>query len=84
MSTDPMAMAGRHMHVMYPQWGDKGCEYRPDRCEHELGDGCEWCCMRCNVDRHFCGGCGTVVGHTETTCEDCRRTYANAMARTGF
>lgn len=84
MSADPMDMAGIHRDVMYPQWGDKGCEYRPDRCEHGPDDGCEWCCMTCNLDRHFCGGCGTVVGHTDTTCTDCRRTYANVMASTGF
>lgn len=53
------------------QWGDKGCEYRPDKCEHEEDDGCEWCCMRCNYDHHFCPGCGTVTDHKETACPEC-------------
>jgi hypothetical protein len=56
---------------MMPAWGDKGCEYRPDQCAHARDDGCMWCCMRCNTDRHFCPGCGTVSGHQNEPCEDC-------------
>lgn len=55
----------------YGGWGDKGQEYRPDRCQHQLGDGCMWCCQQCNLDHHFCPGCGTVTGHRETACPDC-------------
>lgn len=53
-------------------WGDKGEEYRPDLCEHEAGDGCMWCCQRCNTDRHWCPGCGTVTDHYATECGDCQ------------
>lgn len=51
-------------------WGDKGCEYRPDKCNHESDDGCEWCCMTCNLDRHFCPGCGTVSNHKSNPCDN--------------
>lgn len=60
---------------MLPEWGDKGCERRPDKCDHPADDGCEWCCMRCNVDQHLCPGCGTVVGHNDVACDDCDRLY---------
>lgn len=52
-------------------WGDKGCERRPDKCDHAPNDGCEWCCMHCNTDMHRCGGCGTPTDHKETICPDC-------------
>lgn len=52
-----------------PQWGDKGCEYRPDRCNHGPYNGCEWCCMECNTDTHWCPGCGTVSNHFEELCD---------------
>lgn len=58
------------------EWGDKGCEYAPSKCEHEAGDGCMWCCMRCNTDTHFCPGCGTVSDHKDTLCEECKVFYA--------
>lgn len=57
-------------------WGDKGEEYAPHKCEHEKGEGCMWCCQRCNYDTHMCGGCGTIVGHNETTCPDCKKYYS--------
>lgn len=63
------------MTAMGMSWGDKGCEYRPDRCEHEPDDGCEWCCMRCNTDTHWCPGCGTVSDHRNTPCGDCAAYY---------
>lgn len=50
-------------------WGDKGEEYRPDKCEHASDDGCMWCCQRCNTDTHLCGGCGTVANHKEDPCD---------------
>jgi hypothetical protein len=53
-----------------PEWGDKGCAYRPDKCTHEPDDGCEWCCMTCNLDRHWCPGCGTVSDHKESPCDN--------------
>lgn len=53
------------------QWGDKGADYRPDKCKHAPGDGCEWCCMTCNMDRHWCPGCGTVSDHFNTPCPEC-------------
>lgn len=52
-----------------PEWGDKGCAYRPDLCEHFPGDGCMWCCMDCNLDRHRCPNCGTVSDHHDNLCE---------------
>lgn len=52
-------------------WGDKGEEYRPDRCEHPADDGCMWCCSRCNYDRHWCPGCGAVSDHHNTPCDEC-------------
>lgn len=51
-------------------WGDKGCEYRPDKCKHEKDDGCEWCCMKCNTDTHWCPICGTVANHKEEPCPE--------------
>lgn len=60
-------------------WGDKGEDYwwsytfRPDKCEHDLNDGCEWCCRKCNYDTHRCPGCGTVTDHKETVCDDCEK-----------
>ncbi len=56
-------------------WGDKGCVRDLSKCTHPPGDGCEWCCMTCNTDRHFCRGCGTVVSHLEAVCIDCKRSY---------
>ena len=56
-------------------WGDKGEEYRPDKCEHASDDGCMWCCETCNYDRHYCPGCGTVADHKNTACPDCVVTY---------
>lgn len=57
------------------QWGDKGAEFRPDKCEHPqtVEYGCEWCCMTCNLDRHMCPGCGTITDHKETCCPDCAK-----------
>lgn len=55
---------------MGPQWGDKGCEYRPDKCKHKPGDGCEYCCMDCNLDHHWCPACGTVSDHFNGPCSD--------------
>lgn len=52
-------------------WGDKGEEYRPDKCYHDPEDGCMWCCRHCNYDRHLCLGCGTVVAHGQIACEEC-------------
>lgn len=52
-------------------WGDKGCEYNRDKCQHLLDDGCEWCCMHCNTDTHRCPGCGTVADHKNTPCDEC-------------
>ena len=52
------------------QWGDKGAAYRPDRCSHTVGDGCEWCCMTCNLDRHLCPVCGTISDHKSTPCPE--------------
>lgn len=49
-------------------WGDKGEEYRPDRCEHPEGDGCMWCCRDCNLDRHLCLNCGAITNHQEDPC----------------
>lgn len=51
-------------------WGDRGCESRPDRCDHPPDDGCEWCCMQCNTDTHFCPVCGTVADHKGTPCPE--------------
>lgn len=56
-------------------WGGKGEEYRPDRCTHGPGDGCEWCCRRCNTDTHWCPGCGTVTDHQGTVCPECREAH---------
>jgi hypothetical protein len=53
------------------EWGDKGCEYRPDKCKHESGQGCEWCCIQCNTDTHWCPGCGTVTDHNGLLCIEC-------------
>lgn len=52
------------------QWGDKGCEFRPDRCRHDADEGCEWCCMRCNTDQHRCPACGGVTGHKDEPCDE--------------
>jgi hypothetical protein len=52
-------------------WGDKGEEYRPDCCTHPAGEGCMWCCERCNRDEHRCPGCGTVADHDDRPCQDC-------------
>jgi len=52
-------------------WGDKGEEYRPDKCEHEPDDGCMWCCEECNNDRHYCPDCGTISNHKEEPCNPC-------------
>lgn len=52
-------------------WGGKGEEYRPDKCQHPPGDGCEWCCRQCNLDRHLCPGCGMVTGHGDVICGEC-------------
>lgn len=52
-------------------WGDKGCEHRPDRCQHAPDEGCMWCCMKCNTDTHLCPGCGTPVGHKDISCREC-------------
>lgn len=52
-------------------WGDKGCAYRPDLCDHEPDDGCMYCCMQCNEDRHLCPNCGTISDHRETPCSPC-------------
>lgn len=60
-------------------WGDKGEEFRPDKCEHGPGDGCMWCCRRCNLDRHNCPGCGTLVGHDGKACADCERIHFDAV-----
>lgn len=51
-------------------WGDKGEAYRPDLCDHDPDDGCEWCCRQCNVDQHLCPGCGTVANHKEEPCDE--------------
>lgn len=56
-------------------WGDKGEDYRPDKCDHGIGDGCMWCCRQCNLDRHCCPGCGTVSDHHNTVCPECVVTY---------
>jgi hypothetical protein len=62
--------------VTHPQpSGMRGDLYRPDRCQHDPDDGCQWCCQTCNYDRHFCGGCGTVTGHDGGACPDCVRLY---------
>lgn len=61
------------------QWGDKGCAYRPDKCDHEPDDGCEWCCMQCNLDRHWCPDCGTVSDHKNSPCGDCMVTYGTGV-----
>jgi hypothetical protein len=53
--------------------GMKGDLYRPDRCNHEPDDGCEWCCQRCNYDQHHCPGCGTVGDHKNTICPECAK-----------
>lgn len=29
-------------------------------------DGCAWCCDRCNLDTHMCGGCGMPLAHDGT------------------
>jgi hypothetical protein len=58
------------------EWGDKGCIYDTSKCTHDKDGGCEWCCMRCNTDTHFCGGCGTVTDHKGTTCPECVKTYS--------
>ncbi len=52
-------------------WGDKGEEYRPDKCDHDPDDGCMWCCRACNIDRHLCPGCGTPIGHKDSSCGGC-------------
>lgn len=52
-------------------WGDKGEEYRPDKCKHAENDGCEWCCEWCNKDWHWCPNCGTVSDHFNSPCGDC-------------
>lgn len=64
-------MSDKPASAMGMTWWDKGCDYRPDRCAHAEGDGCEWCCMRCNTDTHFCPGCGTVTDHRQIACTDC-------------
>jgi hypothetical protein len=52
-------------------WGDKGEEYRPDKCTHDSDDGCEWCCEKCNKDQHLCPKCGTISNHKEEPCNPC-------------
>lgn len=52
-------------------WGDKGEEFRSDRCIHPSSAGCMWCCPRCNYDRHYCPGCGAVSDHHDTPCDEC-------------
>lgn len=54
----------------YGGWGDKGQAYRPDKCDHAADDGCMWCCQRCNQDRHWCPGCGTVTDRKGSVCGD--------------
>lgn len=51
--------------------GAKGYEHRPERCEHAKDDGCEWCCMKCNTDTHWCPECGAVSNHKEEPCNPC-------------
>ncbi len=68
-----------HNEAMGMSWGDKGCARDLSRCKHEPDDGCEWCCMTCNVDGHRCPNCGTVSDHKETPCgdtvEDCYKDW---------
>lgn len=59
-------------------WGDKGCSYQPDKCNHAEDDGCLWCCMRCNTDNHRCPDCGTPTDHKETVCDDCNNNAADS------
>jgi hypothetical protein len=47
---------------VYMEWGDKGCEHRPDKCTHGPDDGCMWCCMRCNLNAHLTNSV-QVVAH---------------------
>lgn len=65
------------------QWGDKGAEHRPDRCNHAADDGCMWCCMRCNTDTHWCPDCGTVTDHRGAACEECEIVYREEDAEHG-
>lgn len=55
--------------------GGHGDVYAPEMCNHDPEDGCMWCCQRCNYDHHWCNGCGTIVGHRDRVCDDCREIH---------
>jgi hypothetical protein len=58
--------------AMGMSWGDKGCVRNLSKCDHADDDGCEWCCMKCNTDSHWCPECGTVSDHKNSPCNPCR------------
>jgi len=65
---------------VYMEWGDNAVEqYRPDKCTHGPDDGCMWCCMRCNLNAHFCPGCGTESDHHNTPCPECDKPYGSEI-----
>jgi hypothetical protein len=56
---------------MVIQWGDKGAIKdltNPIHLAHESDDGCEYCCMDCNLDNHHCTNCGTISDHKNSPC----------------
>lgn len=72
MMSDDRPMKDLWPAAEFVQWGhEKGCDYRPDKCEHAADDGCMWCCERCNHDEHHCPGCGTISDHKNTPCPEC-------------
>jgi predicted amidophosphoribosyltransferase len=38
-----------------------------------------WCCMRCNLNAHFCPGCGTESDHHNTPCPECDKPYGSEI-----
>ena len=41
------------------------------RCEHDAEDGCYYCCHSCDIDGHYCPGCGKHTSHRIRVCKDC-------------
>lgn len=50
-------------------------------CRHPYDEGCMWCCVACDTDRHICPGCGASLEHNEFACVKClKEAKENARA----
>ena len=41
------------------------------RCDHPPEDGCYYCCHSCDIDGHYCPGCGKHTSHRIRVCKEC-------------